>query len=455
MFSRIGKGAGILVLAVMYFSDVLAVGNTDLGNGVVSVTQPPYNAPTIASNVACNSSTPTSQDATTAIQAALNDVGAAPGGIVFLPTGIYCIKSHISIPTHTALKGIYVAPPTRKVGPSGGVFPVNQGTVLLAVENAGNPSGTPFITLAGSSSVVDGLTIYYPNQLLPASNATGYSPVAYPYAIRGNEDAVIQNIFMVNPYYGIDLYTNPCSRHIVRGIYGTPLANGIQINNCLDVGRISNIHFWPFWAYNDAVWEWTRQNGRALIVGRTDGQIIEDVFVFNYFTGFLFYDFGQGPPGVQMSNINLDAVSVGFDIYAASPGAGIKANNLNIAILVDEPTLPNIAIWRHQSASSANLTVINGAFNGNYKQAVRWDGDGLFSMTNGKMIRFTAGYPVISVIDGSAMIQNSAFTGGAAGNIAIDVAPTAGKTLITGNLLYGMSLQINNGALTMQANNMP
>jgi hypothetical protein len=85
------------------------------------------------------------------------------GGIVFAPEGNYLIGSLLTLPTATVLKGVashvqkhWGDPRTKTV----------VGTTLLAVADAGNETGLPFISLAGDGSGIDGLQIFYPNQVV-------------------------------------------------------------------------------------------------------------------------------------------------------------------------------------------------------------------------------------------------------------------------------------------------
>jgi hypothetical protein len=216
---------------------------------------------------------------------------------VLLPTVNYRIKTHLSVPAHTSLVGVFRAPTA---------YSQNKGTTLLAEENAGNRGGTPFITLGGpnipdSNSVLDGVTIFYPNQVM--SN----QPIEYPWAVRGGggDNVTIQNVLLVNPFQAIDLATNPSARHLVRGVYGQPLAGGIQVDKCADIGRIMDIHFWPFWSIFD--WEheynenptnphgpahdlqnWISDNGFSFVFYRTDWEVVQDIFSIGYHVGALF-----------------------------------------------------------------------------------------------------------------------------------------------------------------------
>jgi polygalacturonase len=97
-------------------------------------------------------------DDTKAIQSALDAVAAAGGGIVFVPTGIYLIKTHLVVREGTSLVGVARAPARY--------MPDSPGTTLLAVEGAGNGQGTPFIALHGPNSTLEGISVFYPNQVI-------------------------------------------------------------------------------------------------------------------------------------------------------------------------------------------------------------------------------------------------------------------------------------------------
>jgi hypothetical protein len=93
----------------------------------------------------------------------------------------------------------------------------------------------------------------------------------------------IQNMYLVNPYQGIDLGTSPAGRHLVSGVYGNPLKTGIFVDQCYDVGRIRHVHFWNFWA-NDPeapdqvvgpLQNWIAEHGVSLRLARTDwGELV-------------------------------------------------------------------------------------------------------------------------------------------------------------------------------------
>ena len=214
-------------------------------------------------------------DDTAAIQSALNNVATNGGGIVFLPQGNYLINSSLVVPAQTSLVGVWRAPTACSQ---------YLGTTLLAVAGAGATNGNPLITLQGNNSTLEGVTIYYPNQV--ASNP----PTPYPWAIQGGggDNVTIQNVLLVNPYLGIDLATHTSGRHLVRGVYGQPLLVGIAVDQCYDIGRIMEIHFWPFWTQNTNIEAFQSANAVTFDFMRTDWEVVQDVFSWGYCIGARF-----------------------------------------------------------------------------------------------------------------------------------------------------------------------
>jgi Pectate lyase superfamily protein len=230
--------------------------NADSDTGYINVRSAPYNAK--GDGVT---------DDTHAFQQALNDVGNMGGGIVFAPEGNYLIASQLTFPDATVLKGV-ASHVQRHWGDPGSkkVF----GTTLLAVADAGNENGQPFISLAGDSSGIEGLQIFYPNQV-PRN-----PPIPYPWAIQcGQKGKVIENnyvknVLLVNPWKGIDAATYQSPRHWFENVYGQPLSMDISVDQCYDIGKINHIHFWPFWSNDLIIRIWVEHNGISFLFQRTD-----------------------------------------------------------------------------------------------------------------------------------------------------------------------------------------
>ena len=152
------------------------------------------------------------------------------GGVVRVPAGQFLIAEHLVIPRWVTLEGVGRSPlRSHRVG-----------TCLLAVEGKGDEDGIPFITLR-ENSTLSGLSVFYPEQVNSAE------PHPYPWCVRGDGDnCSIINVLLVNPYLGVDFGTKAAGRHYVRGLYGHPLKLGLFIDRCFDVGRVEDVHFWPF-----------------------------------------------------------------------------------------------------------------------------------------------------------------------------------------------------------------
>ena len=373
-------------------------------------------------------------DDTAAIQAALNDVSGQGGGVVFLPRGKYRIQTHLVVPGQATLSGVWRAPTAASQ---------NLGTTLLAFEGAGNTSGVPFLTLQGNNSTLEGVTIFYPMQVV--SNA----PVGYPWTIRGGggDNVTIQNVLLVNPYLGVDLATYPSGRHLVRGVYGQPLLVGIAVDQCYDIGRIMEIHFWPFWSVDPRILAFQSTTAVSFDFMRTDWEVVQDIFSWGYNIGARFRASAHGAMNGQMSNINFDNVDIGIQLSATQPYA-IHISNLNIA---------NAGGGTHHIGIQAlpgpsDLNVNGASFWGAIRQPVSWGGTGLLTLSNARLLAWDPSQPAVAILAGRAMLQGNYF----ADNIgtAIRVGPATARVMIWGNMLSGNLMSLS-GTNVLSANNQP
>lgn len=250
-------------------------------------------------------------DDTAAFQKALDTAANDGGGIVFVPTGQYMIRTHLGIPDSVTLEGVFKAPPT-------GAPP--KGSVLLAVEGKGDENGTPFIFMH-TNSTLKGLAVYYPEQ-----DPKNIQP--YPWCIRGQgDDIAIKECELVNPYNAVDFGTNPCGRHFIRELWAHPLHKGIFVDQCYDIGRIEDVHLWPFWKADDAMMKYLQANATAFIFGRTDWEYVNNCFAIWYKVGFQFGDFGHGPGNVVMNTSGSDIGPTAVLVENTQGHAGVVFTN--------------------------------------------------------------------------------------------------------------------------------
>lgn len=267
-------------------------------------------------------------DDTRAFQAALEAANADGGGAVQIPSGKFLIKTHLTLPPHVSLEGIWRKPQRGD--------PPDVGSVMLAVEGKGDEDAPPFITLRENSCIV-GISVFYPEQV------KANPPHAYPWTIRGmGDDCGVINVTIINAFKAVDFGTNSCGRHYVDGLYAYPFKTGIFVNQCFDVGRLNNIHFWPFFDLNpnSPLWAYTKAHGTAFIFGRTDGEMVTNSFCIFYNIGMHLIggpipQIRSGEPArieyqggaAMMTNVYLDVASCALQVDDSMENAGYSFVN--------------------------------------------------------------------------------------------------------------------------------
>jgi hypothetical protein len=420
-------------------SEIMTI-DADPNLGYINVRSPPYNA--TGDGVT---------DDTNAIQQALNDIGALGGGIVFVPEGNYLIATQLTLPASTVLKGLashvqrsWGDPSQKRV----------SGTTLLAIADAGNETGTPFITLAGHNSGIEGLQIFYPNQV-PRS-----PPIPYPWTIRCGqlnkriENNFVKDVMLVNPWKGIDAATNQSPRHWFENVYGQPLSVGIAVDQCYDIGRIMHVHFWPFWSQEPELLNWVNNNGITFIIERTDWEVVEDVFSWGYQTGMVFRKSIYGACNGQFTDINFDQVDIGIEV-SHTQQYGIFFSNLNLANAGGGSN--RIAILGRDGNGTkiidASVVIRGASIFGHFEQNIVWSHPGVFSISDSLFIAWNHTKPCIDIQAGRAMINNNYFKD-AIGN-AITVDENADRVTITNNQFTNNTLNVPTKSNILVANNLP
>jgi len=251
-------------------------------------------------------------DCTAAFQAALDAAGKG-GGIVQVAGGRYLMRGHLSVPDNVTLEGTWRAPARS----------IDAGSVLLAVEGAGKPDGEPFITLH-TNSTLRGIAVFYPEQV------DENPPKPYPWCVRGiGDDCAIVDVLLMNPYQAVDFGTFPAGRHYINGLYAQALYRGIFVDKCFDIGRIQNVHLWPFWMIggDSKARQFTLEQGEAFIFGRTDWEYVTNCFCIAYKVGFHFIALNDGPGNVVLTQSGSDIGPTAVLVDATQGHAGVAFNN--------------------------------------------------------------------------------------------------------------------------------
>lgn len=237
-------------------------------------------------------------DDTTAIQSALDTAGKQGGNVVLLPRGEYLVGGSLRVPKDVTLQGICRAP---NRGTGGNDF----GSLLLATGGKGDPDGTPFISLEESGTLY-GLAIFYPEQTRPEP------PVEYPWTARQlSDNASLIDVILLNPWQGVDFGTVTGGRHYISGLYGQPLKIGLFIDRCFDVGRVEDVHFWPFWKADPKTSIYTANETTAIRIGRADWEYMFNCFIIGCKVGFHFVQTPSGSPNVVLTQCGSDTSFAG------------------------------------------------------------------------------------------------------------------------------------------------
>jgi hypothetical protein len=229
---------------------------------------------------------------------------AKKGGVVWFPPGKYLLGSTLEITNQVILDG---------VGWSGN--PDSNGSWLY-VKN----SEVTALSLqpGGRGTIIRNLAIMHEQQVVNS----GWHPTDYPFAIETSADDVyLYNLFLLNPNRGIAIRNKSGSvgRVSLERIYGQPLREGILVDNALDVVKIRNVHFWPFWSQNQIVMDYLSGNAEAIISLRNDNPHFSDVFILGYKYGFRFGSSSGGSnTGItskfRIANGDCDFCGVGVQV---------------------------------------------------------------------------------------------------------------------------------------------
>ncbi len=289
----------------------------------IIATEAPYNADNTGKN-----------DATLAIQKAIDDCFKMGGGTVWLPKGEYRVTGNIYIQKFVTLRGEYQDPDMG----------TDYGTVIIADVESSNEMRPSLFTVGGSAGAV-GLTVWYPEQSIE-----NVKPYPYTFYVEGNGDYMLQtikNCTLINSYRGIGA-SSQCEKEIrechemmnIENVKGTCLYEGLNAYNSADVDTIKTLYISNrYWAnagekFNapdeEKLNEYTRKNGYGLVIGDLEWPNFADVEVSNMLYGINFR------PGFRYtfsgSFIDLEITDCDYGIFIDQGAINRRGKTWGLAI---------------------------------------------------------------------------------------------------------------------------
>lgn len=304
-------------------------------------------------------------DDTQAIAAAIAAAGpssAPTGNTVFLPAGRYVVTSGLALPPAVSLLGAGWNTPGSQVNTFAGSW------LLVRAGADFSP-----VTIAGSGGSVRNLAFNVPDQ-----STTGPPTPAQPMVRVTANNALIEDVFVYNPYGGI--FIDGGAQSVVRRIFGQPVQYGIAIDKSQDTNYIDGVHFWPYWQPSQLPpAQYQLANGTGIALYRCDNPHITNVFAYNYNKGLSLSASEAGSPHkVHLLNADFDGCVTG--IHIAAPGRpGYAATMQMTNVTVQSPGGPGApvghglwveAVSAYAMVQAANLRVSNSGVN-----AIRIDAD--------------------------------------------------------------------------------
>ncbi len=303
-------------------------------------------------------------DDTAAINAAIS--AAAPsssptGYTVLLPAGRYRVTSTLTVPPGLTLQGDGWNTP----GSQANVF---AGSWIYVGEGA---DFSP-ITISGSGGAIRNLGFNVFNQ-----NGGGAPAAAQPMVHITGNNALVESIFLYNPYEGI--YLDGVAQAVIRRIFGQPLHYGIMIDRSYDISYIDSVHFWPYsHPVNTAPAAYQLANGTAILLYRCDNPQLSNIFALHYNKGLSMSGSAAGRPHkVHLSNADFDGCVTG--IHMNSPGqqgnASIQMANVTTQAPAVNDGLVGNGIWVEATAPNTMIQASNLRVTGSGLDAIRIDAD--------------------------------------------------------------------------------
>jgi hypothetical protein len=206
------------------------------------------------------------------------------------------------------------------------------------------------------------------------------------------------------------------------------------------VGRIENVHFWPFWGWDGkpAIQEYMRKNAVSFIFGRTDWEYVLNTFSFGYKVGYQFIQTKDGGCNGNFLGIGADATNTAVQVDGCQ-GIGLLITNGEFVSFLDpDPTEVVVS-----PTNTGLVQFSNCAFWGPAERIASLKGSGSVSFTQCHFMhwdRANKGTAAIDCEGGSLTVSSSRFSAKSPG---ISLGPEVSTATIFGNTFAGRQ-QVSN-----------
>lgn len=390
-------------------------------------------------------------DNTQAFQKALDAAFEVGGGVVNVPSGDYIFNGNLIIKSGVFLKGTFIAPPTNRNDHIAQQNKIMNGSVLAVFSGKNDPTGKPFITLEGSNNGVVGLAIYYPEW----SQKT-VPPIPYPPCIAGyvGDNQNVIDCLLLNPYEGMRFVG--VGRVFIRNVAGYPIKRGLYIDQCYDISRVENCHFWPFgvsYVATDPYCEWINKNGVAFEFARTDWQYVFNTFCFGYGAGYKFSEDKSGGPNGNFVGLGADSCTNSVLVEAAQSPGLLFTNGEFVGRWSSSDSCP----MDIKASATGKVSIVNSSFWGPINTSIRTNSKDAFLSVIGCHFEdwdvSNKGTAAITLNGGNAIIQGNTFSDKPS---HIYIGKNVQSAIITGNIARdALNITNNIGARAQIALNKP
>lgn len=157
---------------------------------------------------------------------------------------------------------------------------------------------------------------------IPAG-ATPFTPAVYEpdFLLDDAGDTWFKNVCTLNPYHAIKVQNGQQGRVWIDGVYGQPLFKGTEVIESYDVLRVENVHWWPYWAPVQKVYDYQLANTKAFTSFRSDNPVYDKCFSIFHQIGLTIAGNAFGTTNkLKTSNMDLDRCAYGMIVQATAIG---------------------------------------------------------------------------------------------------------------------------------------